>query len=350
MREEDASNHGRIDCHVHYFASRFSEALVQRMLRMDPVRSVVASRPAWRDLSVHLDLMDQAGVTLGVVIPNGSDLVEGLRSLGGDLNEALDAYHESLSDDLARTNGRLVAAAAVDPRGGKAALDGLERALRLPSIVGIGLVASYDGVALDDPLFEPILQVARDFDAPILVHPSSVAPAWVDALRLDNQVLRTGLGFLLDDAMCILRMALNGTFDTYPDVRFMFCQLGGVAPFCCGRWEYHRHQARRLEEEKGIRRPAWVERSLADYLSHVWLDTHTQDRHALALVLAELGEHVAVLGGDHPYTPFERGIPYALEELDGLALSTETRRNVERENALRLLGPRLDVAPLPRVE
>ena len=295
-------------------------------------------------------MMDQAGVTLGVVIPNGSDLVEGLRSLGGDLNDTLDAYHRSLSADLARTDGRLVAAATIDPRGGSAAVAGLERALALPSIVGIGLVASYDGVALDDPLFEPIFQIARDYDVPILVHPSSVAPGWVEALRLDNQVLRTGLGFLLDDALCILRMALNGTFDRHPDVRFMFCQLGGVAPFCCGRWEYHRHQARVLEAEKGIKRPDWVGKSLADYLAHVWLDTHTQDRHALGLVLAEIGEDVTVLGGDHPYTPFERGVPYALAEIAALGLSPGAQRKVERENALRLLGPRLDAAGSPPVE
>ncbi|NIO09155.1 MAG: hypothetical protein GTO40_14540, partial [Deltaproteobacteria bacterium] len=61
--------------------------------------------------------------------------------------------------------------------------------------------------------------------------------------------------------------------------------------------------------------PSWASRTLQEYLSHVWLDTHTQDRDALALVIAEAGEHVVVLGGDHPYTPFEGGIPYAVAEL-----------------------------------
>jgi predicted TIM-barrel fold metal-dependent hydrolase len=70
----------------------------------------------------------------------------------------------------------------------------------------------------------------------------------------------------------------------------------------------------------------------------VWLDTHTQDRHALRLVLEEAGTGGVVLGGDYPVTAPDLGMHYVQAELDALDLSPEVRRKIERDNALDLLG------------
>lgn len=331
---------GRIDCHIHYMPSVFGDRLRSILAGDNVLRSVVASRPAWRDLSVHRDLMQKSNVDMAVVLPYATELIRGLKSLGGSLNENMEAYNRSMSEDLAATNGQFLGAAVVDPFGGKEAIAQLDRSLTLPAMVAIGLNASYEGISLDDPAFEPIFHVARHHDVPILVHPSSVAQSWADTLRLDHMFLRTGLGFFLDDALCIFRLALNGVFDKYPDVRFMFCQLGGAAPFCCGRWDYSREQARILNKERGVPLPLWINKTLGEYLSHLWLDTHTQDRHALLLVIEEAGDHVIVLGGDHPYTPAQGGIPYVMKEIEAMGASAELRRKIERENALNLLGQR----------
>jgi predicted TIM-barrel fold metal-dependent hydrolase len=331
------SNIRRIDCHVHYLPSAFGEQLSQHRAGRGAVQDIVAGRPGWRDLRVHVELMKKADVDFGVIVEPGS-LLEGLRKLGGNLNETVEAYNRSMSADLAPSQGKFLAAASVNPFGGKEAIHQLERSLSLPAMAAIGLVASYGGIALDDPVFEPIFQVARDRDVPILVHPSTVPDVWMKALRLDNMFLRGGFGFFMDDALCILRMATNGTFDRYPDVRFMFCQLGGMTPICCGRWEYHRRQARRVHEGRGEALPAWARKTLGEYLSHLWLDTHTQDRHALSLVMAEAGDHVIVLGGDYPYTLLEEGILYTMGELAALDVPAHVRRKIECENALKLLG------------
>ena len=332
---------GRIDCHIHYMPSVFGDRLRAILAGDNVLRSVVASRPAWRDLSVHRDLMQKSNVGIAIVLPYATELIRGLKSLGGSLNENMEAYNRSMSEDLALTNGQFLAAAVVDPFGGKEAIAQLDRSLSLPALVAIGLNASYEGISLDDPAFEPIFHVARNYDVPILVHPSSVAQSWADTLRLDNMFLRTGLGFFLDDALCIFRLAMNGVLDKYPDIRFMFCQLGGVTPICCGRWEYSREQAKILHQERGVPLPSWVNRTLGEVLSHLWLDTHTQDRHAMSLVIEEAGEHVIVLGGDHPYTPSDGGIPYAMKEIQAMGASAELTRKIERENALNLLGQRV---------
>ncbi|GEM_PF-975693 len=330
---------GLIDCHTHYMPAGLGDQLRERLAGQFPLQRMVMARPAWRDLAVHEELMDRANVELAVII-GMSALVEGLRALGGSLNESIEAYNRALSAELAGSR-RFVAAALVDPFGGKEAIAQLDRSLSLSHVVAVSLLASYDGVALDDPIFEPVFDVARHHDVPVMVHPSSVAKSWVETLRLERHFLQSGFGFFLDDSLCIFRMIVNGTFDKYPDVRFMFCQLGGVAPFCCGRWETHRDNARTLNRDLGTAIPAFFELPLGHYLSRIWLDMHTQDRHALELVIAETGDKGIVLGGDHPWTSFERGIPYSVAELTALDRPAETKRNIERNNALDLLGERV---------
>jgi predicted TIM-barrel fold metal-dependent hydrolase len=327
----------RVDCHVHYHASAFAGRLLAHQGttgRNVPIRGFVASRPAWRDLNALRQVMDQTEVELGVIIPVASTLA-GLRAAGLGATEA---YNRSLSEDLQPVEGRFLGCAIVDPFGGKDEAAQLDRSLDLPNIGGIGLIASYDGIALDDPAFEPIWDVARAHDAPVLVHPSTVAPAWTETLRLDHNVLEAGLGFLLDDALCIMRMALHGTFDRFPDVRFMFCQLGGFAPACCARWDFHRKQHKLMSAAAGRALPDWATHAFEDYLSRIWVDTHSQDRHILQLVMQVAGDHTVVLGGDYPLTLPEDGVLHAMGELEALGVSAETRAKVERENALRLLG------------
>jgi predicted TIM-barrel fold metal-dependent hydrolase len=272
-------------------------------------------------------------------------VIQALRDMGGEVHQHTEAYNRSMSRDLAGTGGRYVATAVVDPFGGKEDIAQLERSLQLPNIVGIGLTTNYGDVTLDDVRFEPIFDAARDHDVPITVHPGGAWPSWQEHLKLDTMFLMHGLGFLLVDAMCIFRMAAAGVFDRWPTVRFMFCQLGGIAPFCCSRWAFHGKQTAMLPaiREGSQPMPRWASISLSDVLSHVWLETHTQDRHALSLVMAEAGDHTIVLGGDFPYTLPDLGMDYTLGELDALELKPEVRRKIECENALTLMGARAQV-------
>jgi predicted TIM-barrel fold metal-dependent hydrolase len=327
---------GRIDCHVHFYPPAFADMLLaEGSTPGNPMgRAVLAAKPEWRDLAALQKVMDATGVGLGVIIPPAG-LVERLRPAGPGATEK---FNQSMSSELAKSNDRFWAAAVVDPLGGAEEVAQLERSLSLPNIKATGLVASYDGRALDDAVFEPIFETARAHNVPVLVHPSLVTPAWRGALRLDNPVLAAGFGFLMDNALTILRMACSGTFDQFSDVRFMFCQLGGFAPACCARWDYHTKHQRALSERTGQPLPRWAAGDLQEYLSRIWLDTHSQDRHILRLVLELLGDDGIVLGGDFPITPTEDGVPYAMAQLDALGVSENTRRKIERNNAERLLA------------
>src|SRR6185295_10144122 len=117
--------------------------------------------------------------------------------------------------------------------GGEAALHELDRAVEKLGLFGISLSTNLDGRALDDPVYEPIFGRAKAWNMPLWVHPGQVPQTWQRALGLNNRYLNSGVGFLLDDMLCLIKMITANVFDRWWGVKFVFCQLGG---FCHLRW------------------------------------------------------------------------------------------------------------------
>ena len=328
----------RVDCHVHYQPTGFHQDP-----RPGPAGGLLGSpdsalRPGWTDLGQLRHMMDESGVDLGVLLTFPHHATP-FRQADESIPTVIGRYNRALSDDLvAAGDNRFVFAASVDPLAGNEVLGQLEHDLRLPCARGIALLTNYGDITLDDPRFEPIFQLAEAYDVPCTIHPGSAWPGWRDAARLrESSFLLSGLGYFLADALCLFLMVHSGVFDRHPRVRFMFCQLGGAAAICCGRWHFHAAQAREQAIAMRLETPIWARTELSEVLSHVWLDTHTQNRHALQLVLSEAGPRSIVLGGDYPVTAPELGMNYVQQELNALQLPADVRRRIERDNALDLL-------------
>jgi predicted TIM-barrel fold metal-dependent hydrolase len=340
----DLASVNRIDCHVHYMPTGFQQRDLMTAGAAAPSRRQLGSpdsdnRPGWADLGELTEVMDGAGVDLGLILtfPHHASP---FRRPDEAAHETIGRYNAAMSSDLeARGNGRYVMAASIDPTTGLEGVRQLEKDLQLPHVRGIALLTNYEDLWPDDPCFTPIYELARDHNVPVTLHPGSPFPSWRNAARLnESAALGAGLGFFLVDALAIFHMTHAGVFDQFPSVRFMFCQLGGGACGYCGRWEFHRLQAIEQAEQTQVEVPVWARRSLADVLSHVWMDTHTQDRHAIELAVAEAGAQSIVLGGDYPVSPIELGPAYMMRELSATNLDGAVRRSIERDNALALLG------------
>jgi hypothetical protein len=118
----------RIDCYVHSLPSAFAGQLTRHRAGRGAVQDIVGARPGWRDLSVHEDLKGKSDVDVGIDVEHGF-LLAGLRALGGSLNETVEDYNRSMSEDLAPHNRKFLAAASVDPFWGKEAIRQLDRSL-----------------------------------------------------------------------------------------------------------------------------------------------------------------------------------------------------------------------------
>src|SRR5579864_1737776 len=328
----------RVDCHLHYQPAGFHQPR-----RPGPPGGMLgnpdsAMRPGWTDLGELRQVIDATSVDLGLILAFPHHATP-FRDQEESVPDVIGRYNRAMSDDLvAEGDGRFFATATVDPLSGPDGVAQLERDLGLPLMRGIALLTNYGDVTLDDPRFTPIFELAGAFDVPCTVHPGSAWPSWRDAARLgESAFLQSGLGYFLADALCIFHMIHAGVFERFPEVRFLFCQLGGAAAICCGRWHFHAVQARSQSVELGRETPIWARSELTEVLSRVWLDTHTQNRHALQLVLAEAGPRSIVLGGDYPVTAPELGMHFVQQELDALKLPPDIRRRIECDNALELL-------------
>jgi predicted TIM-barrel fold metal-dependent hydrolase len=327
---------GLIDCHAHFFPPDLINAF-RKLTANTYFGPNMWADVGFTSLERHLELMDRYDVDTEV-INYASFLPPSAKALGIPLDEAVRITNDYVSEACKAFPGRFKPAAAVNPFGGPEAMKELDRAVEQRGLFGISLTANLDGRALDDPEFEPIFERARAWDMPLWVHPGLVPRAWQDALGLGNRYQNSGIGFLLDDTLCIIKMIVAGTFDKWWGVKFVFCQLGGFGPFTIGRFDQQYFFERRLYGEMRKELPPYLEKRLADYCQAFYVDTHTTDAAAIQCALACMTADRIVLGGDFPVSPPDVGLAYTLGQLDRLPLSPEDRAKIERENAARLLN------------
>lgn len=327
---------GLIDCHAHLFPPLLMEAMQEFGARTYFGRGFFAD-PGFHTLEHHLALMDRFDVDVEV-INYASFLWPAANTAGIPVGEAVRRTNDYVNAACKAAPGRFAASAAVDPFGGPEALQELDRAVEHLGLFGISLVTNLGGRALDDPAYEPIFERARAWDMPLWVHPGMVPPAWQQTLGLTNRYLNSGLGFLLDDTLCILKMIVAGVFDRWWGVKFVFCQLGGFVPFMLGRFDQQLFFERRRAEQEGGELSGYLSRRIADYCQSFYVDTHTTDAAAIRAAISAMTPERIVLGGDYPVSPADCGLGYTLPQLDALDLSAEDREKILRGNAARLLN------------
>jgi len=327
---------GLIDCHAHCLPKTIMDVLREWAAGTYLGRSLYADE-GFNSLERHLVLMDKFGVEKEV-INYGNLLVPAAKTGKLPMEEVVKTVNDYIAEACRVAPGRFVPAAAVDPFGGKAALCELDRAVEKLGLFGISLSTNVDGRALDDPAYEPIFARAKAWNMPLWVHPGQVPQSWQQALGLNNRYLNSGVGFLLDDMLCVVKMITAGVFDRWWGVKFVLCQLGGFLPFTMGRFDQQYFFERRACEQQNKPLPEYLQRRVAEYCQAFYVDTHTADASAIRCALDCMSADRIVLGGDYPISPPEVGLGYTIPQLDKVGLSSGDRAKIERENAVRLLN------------
>ena len=327
---------GLIDCHAHCLPKTIMDVLREWAAGTYLGRSLYADE-GFNSLERHLVLMDKFGVEKEV-INYGNLLVPAAKTGKLPMEEVVKTVNDYIAEACRVAPTRFVPAAAVDPFGGEAALRELDRAVEKLGLFGISLSTNVDGRALDDPVYEPIFERAKAWNMPLWVHPGQVPQAWQQALGLNNRYLNSGVGFLLDDMLCVVKMITAGVFDRWWGVKFVLCQLGGFLPFTMGRFDQQYFFERRACEQQNKPLPEYLQRRVAEYCQAFYVDTHTADASAIRCALDCMTADRIVLGGDYPISPPEVGLGYTIPQLDKVGLSSADRAKIERENAVRLLN------------
>ena len=185
-----------------------------------------------------------------------------------------------------------------------AALAELERCVNLGA-VGVMCVAHIGERHLIDPLFAPVWAELDRRAFPVLVHPT--APLGAKAVNFGfERILMPAAGFMYDTTIAIARMAVDGFFERFTDVKIIVSHGGGYIPFVNGRIDMF-FAAETLAKFDIPKLPS-------DYFSRLYYDAIVYDRTALQLVIDIAGPDKVMFGTDLPM-PADVGKLYDL--IDG---------------------------------
>lgn len=188
---------------------------------------------------------------------------------------------------------------------------------------GAGLMTSYRGKYLHDPLFGPMLEELNRRSAVVFVHPNfqvQIDPAQTDIVLLEMPV---------ETARCLLGLAKAGALARYPNLKWIFAHGGGALPILYQRIDYRFARDPRLRE--------MYPNGMVAALTNVWFDiVGVSGPLPFQFIRGLYGNSKLLFGTDYPAVDGET----TTRLFGALDLTRQQRAAIGRDNAARLF-PRL---------
>ena len=220
--------------------------------------------------------------------------------------------NDEFAAGIAAHPGRFSALATLPLNDPRASVKELERAVRQLGLRGAMLFSNVNGVALADPRFEPLYELANDLEAVLYIHPTD--PVGVEAMK--DFWLMPLVGFLFDTTLAAAKLVYSGVPERYPKITWVLTHLGGAIPYLAERLD-RGHRAFK-ECRVNIQRPP------SEYLKKFYFDTVNFNTDALKLAIAFAGADHLMAGSDYAH---QIGSPkLMLESIRGRTFPNQTGR------------------------
>ena len=324
-----------IDFHNHYYPPRYMQALASGQSRVkttiDADGNPVLHYPGdfnvavrgHRDLEYRQKVLDELGVTMQVLtLTTPGTHVETSATAARLASLVNDEFKEAVD----KRGTHFTALATLPLNDPAASARELERAMRQLGLPGAMLFGNVNGVALSDPRFGPVYEVANDLGAVLYIHPSH--PVGVEAMM--DYWLMPLVGFLFDTTLAAASLVFSGVVERYPRIQWALCHLGGAIPYLAERLD------RGFHAFKDCR--AHIQRPPSTYLREFYYDTVNFDQGALELAIRFAGAQHILAGSDYPHKI--GSIPSMLDAIKRLPITDHERVGVYGGNAATLLGLR----------
>ncbi|CAM3333597.1 amidohydrolase [Mycobacterium intermedium] len=272
--------------------------------------------------------MDDAGVDVAVL----SLAAPGVEQLDGPAAILMArACNDELAEAVRRFPDRLHGFAALPISAPDAAADELQRAVDQLGFVGAAVNGHCQGVYLDDPRFDGVLERAAALNVPIYLHPTIPPAAVIEscyagfAKDVTFALATVGWGWHVNTATHVLRLILGGVFDRHPTLQFIIGHMGEGTSFMLPRFD-----ATLKPELTGL------ERAISAYLRHNFYYTFANftDEATFANLVAQVGVDRVAFSTDYPFGSMSANRAF----LDNLPLSHGDRERIAHGNAQQLLN------------
>ena len=209
-----------------------------------------------------------------------------------------------------------------------AALKEIEYAYDTLKADGIHFMTSYGDTWLGDPSHEPVMAELHRRKAVVHVHPTA-------ANCCQNLIPGMGPGTMeygTDTTRAIMGVMWSGQAARYPDIRFIWSHAGGTAPFLAGR----------IDRGSRSMKDKMPQGAMAEMKKFYYDTAGAANVGAIASLLKLVNSDHIMFGTDFPPGGTSAEVAKELAAL-GLGLTAADMRNIDRDNAVRLL-PRLGSA------
>jgi 6-methylsalicylate decarboxylase len=309
-----------IDTHHHIYPSRYVAQNLRRLL--DDATILPASAYQNWTPSLALEQMDKAGIESAITSITSpgvwfdGDSASDNRARARDCNE----FGAQMMREHPKRFGMFAAIPVPDIDG---SLAEIAYALDVLKLDGIGVLTSYAGKLLGDPVFDPVFDELNRRKAKVFVHPTMSCCG-----NVFPGVSGPTIEFPTDSARAIASLLLRGTFARCPNVTFLFSHGGGTLPSIVQRVI---GSVRTLSPEDRAR---FVPNGAEYELQRQYYDVASVALNpaGMAAVLKLWPSTQITYGSDAPFGS-TTGIVEALMKLD---LAPALLQAIHRDNALRL--------------
>jgi predicted TIM-barrel fold metal-dependent hydrolase len=305
----------RIDVHFHHIPQFYAEAVYAA--GRGPA---IGRYPDWSP-ELALEAMDRFGIALAL----NSLAQPGVQIFARDQAKAMARRTNDYAAELnAKWPKRFGAFATMPMQNMNDAVDEVAYALDTLKFGGVSLFASYDGVFLGDPEFDPVMAALDARDAVVFLHPGTHP--------LNPQLKLPWPGFMMeylfDTTRAVVNLMFGGALERYPRVKWILPHAGGLVPYFSWRLSVSPMIDKRLKQASpehilGLLRRFWYDNALSPTAA------------TLECVRAIASPNRLVFGSDFPFAN-PKVIAEAVKTYEEVPISPSLREAIDRNNAVSL--------------
>lgn len=283
----------------------------EHFVTADVLHAWQALAPEWRDAALRdssegesgrrllelgqdrISAMDEAGIDVRVL----SLTTPGVQNLTADHAVALAIQaNDQLHDFICGQPHRFQGLATLPMPVPLLAAHELERSVLKLGMQGAMVFGRTGSKNLDHPDYWPIFETASALNVPLYIHPQTPQPGVRDAYYsgIGNDVERlfatAGIGWHYETGMQIVRMALAGVFERFPDLKIITGHMGEVILFYLDRIDM-------------LSGPAGLPRKISEYIQqHVYVTpSGLFSQRYLRWAIEVLGVDHIMMSSDYPF-------------------------------------------------
>ena len=276
----------------------------------------------WSNIEGQMEAMEKNGIEKSLLLYPTSDAHIQMNGWA----KVAHTYNEGIAKVIHKYKGKFIGAGILPPDNMDAMIDELKK-FQTYGFQAVSMASSYEGKYLDEGIFFPVYEFAQKKNFPIHVHPQIMNPIGEDRVR--DPLLTPVLEYVFDVSVCIGKMMMSGTFQKFPDVKFIFAHYGGVLPLVKERFDttYQMLLKRNFVKDLG--------KLPGEYFKNLYFDTSGSKSPASLSCALELTDPSHILwGSDYPAN---QNIPSAIDVIHQAKLSDAQKSAIFSQNIQSLL-------------